>query len=124
MYTEGVEGGLGWKIMTEVTLNRQSFLTTLETIKTKFELAGPSLVLETEPDGTRFALTAKRRDASDVRAFGPCQVKGTPVSIACDISDLESAIVTACQDVNEENLTLLIGDGIWVKDPNPASAGL
>src|SRR5665213_3394232 len=108
--------------MTEVTLNKRSFLTTLDTIKTRFELAWPSLVLETEPDGTRFSLTAKRANAADVRAFGPCEVKGSPISIACDISDLESAILNAHQDLNEENLTLLIGDGIWVKDPNPATA--
>ncbi len=124
LYTEGVEGGLGWKIMTEVTLNKQSFLTTLETIKTKFELAGPSLVLETEADGTRFALTAKRRDAPDVRAFGPCQVNGSPVSIACDISELEAAIMNAHSDAKEESLTLLIGEGIWVKDPNSATVDL
>ncbi len=110
--------------MTEVILNKQSFLTTLETIKSRFELAGPSLVLETEPAGNRFALTAKRRDASDVRAFGPCTVKGDPISIACDISELEAAIRNAHADAKEENLTLLIGDGIWVKDPHPAETEL
>jgi hypothetical protein len=110
--------------MTEVTLNKRSFLATLEAIKTKFVLAGPELVFETEPDGRRFQLTAKRQSADDVRAFGPCEVKGDPISIACNITDLEAAIVNAYQNANEENLTLLIGDGIWVKDPHAADAAL
>jgi hypothetical protein len=112
--------------MTEVTLNKQSFLKTLEVIKTHFEFSSPSLTFETEADGHRFALTAKlivgdqRSNAPDVRAFGPCEVKGNTVSIICDISDLESAIANAYGDAVEENLTLLIGDGIWVKDPHSA----
>lgn len=108
--------------MTEVTLNKQAFLKTLEVIKTQFELASPSLTIETEPDGKRFALTVKRNNAPEVRAFGPCVVKGEPVSIVCDISDLESAIVNAYENANEEDLTLLIGDGIWVKDPHSEEA--
>lgn len=113
--------------MTEVTLNKRSFVATLEAIKTHFEFVSHSLTIETEPDGARFALTAKQAsptmlgtNAPDVRAFGPCEVKGDPVSIVCDISDLESAIINAYKDAIEENLTLLIGDGIWVKEPHSA----
>ena len=103
--------------MTEITFHRKTLLATLDAILTQFDLASSDLILETEPSGDRFILVAKRKDLQDVRAFGPCQVKGNPVSVEFDINDLQTAIVDAHQTDEAENVTLLVGDGLWVKDP-------
>ncbi len=103
--------------MTEITLFKKSFLATLEALRTQFNVIDPTLVLETEPTGDRFSLLAKRSDGQNVQAFGPCEVSGAPVSIQCDMVQLQDAIVAAHENLDEEKVTLLVGDGIWVKDP-------
>jgi hypothetical protein len=107
--------------MTEVTFNRKTFISTLDAFKTRFELASSIAVLETEPSGERFILSAKRTNGIDVRAFGPCSVKGEPLNVEFDLSDLEKAITDAT--ATSDNLTLLIGDGLWVKEALPAEEG-
>ena len=103
--------------MTELTFNKNAFLATLEAMLTKFELESNSFTLESEPSGERFILAAKRKDGNDVRAFGPCEVKGEPVSIIFDSVDLQRSIEETHRNVNSEKLTLIVGDGLWVKEP-------
>ncbi|GEM_PF-3115159 len=103
--------------MTEITFHKKSFLATIEAFKTQFNVVDTTLQLETEANGERFSLLAKRSTGQNVQAFGPCEVKGEPVSIQCDMLDLEQAIVSAHERLNEEKITLLVGDGLWVKDP-------
>jgi hypothetical protein len=100
--------------MTEITFNRKSFIETLDVFQSQFELASPAVVLETEPSGDRFILTAKRKDAPEVKAFGPCSVKGEPLNVEFDIQDLRRAVAEA--STTGDDLTLLIGDGLWVKE--------
>ncbi len=102
--------------MTEVTFDKRTFLATLEALQKQFDLASNELLLETQPD-SRFMLEAKRKDGQDVRAFGPCQVKGEMVSIKCDIKEIEQAVILAHEGIETEKVTFIIGDGIWVKEP-------
>lgn len=108
--------------MTEVTFDKRSFLATLEALQKQFDLASNELLLETESAGedasaTRFMLEAKRKDGQDVRAFGPCSVKGEMVSIKCDLKEVEQAVILAHEGIEAEKVTFIIGDGIWVKEP-------
>jgi hypothetical protein len=97
--------------MTEITFHTKSFLATLDTLASQFDLAGPTLMLETEASGNRFILTAKRKNDNDVRAFGPCTVVGNPVSVEWDRSDLETAIKNGLTE-SDEHVTLIIPDGL------------
>ena len=106
--------------MTEVTFHKKTFLATLDALQMQFDLVGPELVLETEPSGERFIMAAKRKDLTDVRAFGPCEVRGEPISVEFNIDDLRAAILDAHQTDEAEKLTLLVGNGIWVKDTTAA----
>ena len=103
--------------MTELTFNKNAFLTTLETFQTKFELESNNFTLESEASGDRFILSAKRKDGNDIRAFGPCQVKGNPISVAFDVLDLQRSIQETHKAANVENLTLIVGDSLRVKEP-------
>ena len=103
--------------MTELTFNKNAFLTTLDAFQTKFELESNNFTLESEASGDRFILSAKRKDGNDVRAFGPCQVKGEPVSVVFDVTDLQRSIQETHKDANVENVTLIVGEGLWVKEP-------
>jgi len=114
--------------MTEVTFDKKTFLATLDALQTQFKLMTPTIQLQTELGGTRFQLHAKRMsdhpdrdDMQPVSAFGPCQVKGEPVSVEFDIKDLHAAILDAHQSHEAEKVTLLVGEGVWVKDPAPAA---
>jgi hypothetical protein len=102
--------------MTEVTFDKHSFLATLEALQKQFDLASNELLLETT-DGEHFMLEAKRKDGNDVRAFGPCQVKGEMVSIKCDMKEIEQAVILAHEGLEAVKVTFIIGDGIWVKEP-------
>jgi hypothetical protein len=106
--------------MTEVSFERKSFLGMLDALRTQFELSSPTVVLETEPSGERFSLSARREDNAEVKAFGPCVVKGEPVRVEFDIADLQQAVLDAHDGIESDNVTLLVGDGIWVKDPSTA----
>ena len=103
--------------MTEVTFNKKAFLGTLEALQTQFTLASHELTLETEPNGQRFILGGKRSDGQEVKAFGPCEVKGQPVHVTFDLKDVELAVISAHEGHSAETVTLLIADGLWVKDP-------
>jgi hypothetical protein len=103
--------------MTELTFNKNAFLETIEAILTKFELESNSFTLESEPSGDKFILTAKRKDGTDVKAFGGCTVKGEPVSVMFDATELQRSIQETLQNSTAENVTLIVGDGIWVKEP-------
>jgi hypothetical protein len=103
--------------MTEVTFNKKAFLETLEVLQKQFTLASNDLMLETEEGGERFILEVKRSDGQEVRAFGPCQVKGEPVKVNFDLTEVESAVKSAHEGANSDSVTLLIGNGLWVKDP-------
>jgi hypothetical protein len=105
--------------MTEVTFNKKAFLETLHVLQTQFNLVTPAVQLATEPSGERFSLTAKRDDDQNVGAFGPCEVKGDPISVEFDIKDLEAAIIDAHGASDVEKVTLLVANGVWVKDPAP-----
>lgn len=105
--------------MTEIQLNLSTFVNTLEAIRSKFTLASTTVTLETDESGKQFILTARRENAPEVRAFGPCEVKGAPLNVEFDMADLESAIANA--SVSGETLTLLVGDGLWVKETAPAA---
>jgi hypothetical protein len=100
--------------MTEIQFNRSTFVHTLEAIRSKFTLASTTVTLETDEEGTQFVLTARRENAPEVRAFGPCTVNGAPLNVEFDMADLESAIAGAT--IGGETLTLLVGDGLWVKE--------
>jgi hypothetical protein len=103
--------------MTEVTFNKKAFMATLDALQQQFTLASNELTLETEPNGERFILGAKRSDGNEVKAFGPCQVKGAPVHVNFDLKDIELAVLSAHQGAESEDVTFIIGDGLWVKDP-------
>jgi len=102
--------------MTEVTFDKRTFLATLEALQMQFELTSNELLLETQPDG-RFMLEAKRKDGQDVRAFGSCQTKGEMVNIKFDLKEIEQAVILAHEGIEAEKVTFIIGDGIWVKEP-------
>jgi hypothetical protein len=103
--------------MTEITFNKKAFLETLTALETQFKLSSNDLLLETEENGQRFVLEAKRSDGPEVRAFGPCQVKGEPVKVNFDLKEVENAVRSAHEGADSDSVTLLIGDGLWVKDP-------
>ena len=103
--------------MTEVTLSKRGLLGTFEALQTQMTLATNELTLETEPNGERFILSGKRSDGNDVKAFGPCKVKGEPVHVNFDLKDVELAVLSAHQGTESEDVTLIIGEGLWVKDP-------
>jgi hypothetical protein len=103
--------------MTEITFNKNAFLATLEAMLTNFELESNSFTLESEPSGDRFILAAKRKDGNDVRAFGPCEVKGDPISVIFDSVALQHSIEETFRTANAEKMTLIVGDGLWVKEP-------
>ena len=103
--------------MTELTFNKNAFLTTLETFQTKFELENNSFTLESEPSGDRFILSAKRKDGNDVRAFGPCQVKGEQVAVIFDANELQRSIAEVHGNSNTPNVTLIVGETLSVKEP-------
>ena len=113
--------------MTEVIFDKKTFLATLDALQTQFTLLTPIVQLVTEPSGDRFQLHARRDDSTpisegagqEVAAFGPCQVKGEPVSVEFDIKDLHSAILDAHKEHDAEKVTLLVANGVWVKDPAP-----
>ena len=102
--------------MTEITFHRKSFLATIDALANQFDLAGPTFKLETEAAGNRFILTAKRNNASDVHAFGPCTVAGNPISVECDRSDLQTAIEGGHETESGEHVTLTIRNGLLVKN--------
>lgn len=106
--------------MTEIQLNKNVFLRTLQALRGQFELATTAIVLETDETGKQFILTAKRENAPDVRAFGPCTVKGEPLNVEFDLVELEAAINSA--SIEGDEMTLLIGDGLWVKETAPAGS--
>ena len=123
--------------MTEITLPKKSFLATLDALQTQFQLSTTRVHFETETSGNRFILAAKRglepvlgpvaqdappQSAPEVRAFGPCQVVGEPVSVDFDIKELQSAIINAHGLVATESLTLVVADGVTVKRPTAAIA--
>lgn len=103
--------------MTEVTFNKKAFLGTLEALRQQFTLASNELTLETEASGERFILEAKRSDGAEVKAFGPCEVHGEPVRVNFDLTDVENAVLSAHEGDTSESVTLIIGEGLWVKDP-------
>ena len=103
--------------MTELTFNKNAFLATIDAMLTKFELENNSFSLESEPSGERFILVARRKDGNEVKAFGPCEVKGPPVSVMFDAPELQQSIEDAHRASNSEKVTLIVGDGLWVKEP-------
>jgi hypothetical protein len=103
--------------MTEIQFDRKIFVKTLEAFRTQFQLSKPTVTLQTEESGDRFVLTAIREGASEVKAFGPCRVTGEPVNIEFDMSDLAGAIEAAT--IASDDLTLLVGEGLWVKENAP-----
>ena|SRR5436309_15797482 len=105
--------------MTEITFNKNAFLATLEAMLTKFELASNSFTLESPASGDQFILTAIRKDGPEVKAFGPCEVRGEPISIRFDGPELQESIAKTHKGSNAENVTLIVGDGLWVKEPLP-----
>ena len=44
-------------------------------------------------------------------------VKGEPVSVIFEATELQRSIQETLQNSNVENVTLIVGDGIWVKEP-------
>jgi len=105
--------------MTEVTFHKKSFLETFDALRKQFD-ATPDIVLETDANGSRFTLRAKGGTHQIVQAFGPCVSIGPAFSVQCNMTDLEQAIVDAHSESDDERVTLIIGDGVWVKDPEPA----
>ena len=129
--------------MTEITLPKKSFLATLDAFQTQFQLASPTILLETEPAGDRFMMVAQRvanpvlpqaakpgpssapnlgpalapAETIEVRAFGPCQTAGEPVSVEFDISQLQGAINQAYKSSQADSITLVVSDGVSVKTP-------
>ncbi len=122
--------------MTEITLPKKSFLATLDALQTQYQLSTTVVHFETEPAGDRFMLAAKRgiepvvgpvgydapvQQAPEVRAFGPCQVVGDPVSVDFDLKELQTAILKVHSDPKEESVTLVVSAGVSVK-PLPTSS--
>jgi hypothetical protein len=103
--------------MTELTFNKNAFLATIDAILTKFELESNSFTLESEPSGDKFILTAMRKGGVEVKAFGGCTVKGDPISVIFDAPELKRSIEETLQNSNALNVTLIVGDGLWVKEP-------
>src|SRR5579871_3012804 len=103
--------------MTEVTFNKGAFLKMLEALRTQFNLASNEITLETEEGGDRFSVEAVRADGPQVKAFGPCTAKGSPVRVSFDLKDVEAAIISAHEGADAGEVTLIVGDGLWVKDP-------
>ncbi|MDP4201021.1 MAG: hypothetical protein Q8922_15615 [Bacteroidota bacterium] len=102
--------------MTEVTFDKRTFLATLEAFQKQFTLASTDALLETT-SADRFMLEVKRSDNQDVRAFGPCEVKGEMVHISFDFKEVEQAVISAHEGIEAAKVTLIVGDGIWVKEP-------
>ena len=106
--------------MTEVTFHKKSLLETFDALRKQFN-ATPELVIETDANGNRFTLRAMGGTDQIVQAFGPCESIGPAISVQCNMTDLEQAIIDAHLGSDAEMVTLLVGDGVWVKDPQPAS---
>ena len=105
--------------MTEVTFHKKSFLETFDALRKQFN-AVPEIVLETDSSGNRFTLRAKGGTDQIVQAFGPCESVGPAFSVQCNMTELEAAIIDAHADSDAEKVTLIVGDGVWVKDPEPS----
>jgi hypothetical protein len=105
--------------MTEVTFHKKSFLDTFEALRKQFN-ATPDIVIETDVSGSRFTLRAMGGTDQIVQAFGPCESIGPAISVQCNMTDLEQAIIDAHSDSDVEMVTLIVGDGVWVKDPEPS----
>ena len=106
--------------MTEITLNKDVFLKTIQAFQSQFEVENPEVVLESDPGGERFVLTAKRPNGVPVKAFGPCLIKGDQFSVEFDMKELEQSIEEAFSGSEMTDVTLIIANGIWVKDPSPS----
>ena len=105
--------------MTEVSFHKKSFLDAFDALRKQFN-AVPDIVLETDASGNRFTLRAKGGTDQIVQAFGPCESIGPAISVQCNMTDLEQAIIEAHSDSYADSVTLIFGDGVWVKDPEPS----
>ena len=105
--------------MTEITFDKKSFLKTLDAFLTQFQLRSTTARLETQPAGDRFQLSAVRTNDETVVAFGPCKTHGEMVAIDFDLRDLQGAILEAHAPHAAESVTLIVGEGLFVKDPAP-----
>lgn len=105
--------------MSEVTFDFRTFLQAIDAILNQ-PIATTMTQLDTDETGGRFRLVIERKDGQQLNAFGPCKVKGDQVSVHFDLRELQTSILNTHATVDSPEVTIIVGDGMWVKDPTAA----
>ena len=100
--------------MAEITLNRKTFVATLDAIQRQSPLSTPMLVIESASEPGRWILTAERVDNQITRAFGPCEGSGEEFKESFNVIDLAEEISDKIPE-NVQSITLVMNNGVRLK---------